>query len=65
MCCYCVANYEETMQAGCGGVEVVVLHKEYVLKELLADLVFAARFFRDLAMVSFQMSARSRSLLPL
>jgi hypothetical protein len=35
------------------GVEAVVLHKEYVLKELLADLAFAARFSRDLAMASF------------
>jgi hypothetical protein len=47
------------------GTEAVVLHKEYILKELLADLQFAARFCRDLAMASSQKSAHSRSLLPL
>ena len=40
---------KHTLFAGHMGCEAVILDKEYLMTELLSDLPFAVRFFRDLA----------------
>ena len=41
----------EALYGGASGCQVLILQKDYLVQELLADLPFAVRFYRDLATV--------------